>query len=374
MATFSIFVCYLECVTLKHSPKVVFCLKLTLIAQLDMAKKNISFETIVESIQKREYVPVYGLMGEEPYFIDYISDYLEKTVLTETEKDFNQTVMYGADSNVVMVLDEVRRYPLMSDYHVVILKEAQSMDHLDELIKYLQNPLTSTILVINYKYGKIDRKLATEIERKGILFDSQKLYDNQLPEWIFRTLQHKNVKIDSTAANLLSEYSGNDLSKLNHEIEKLIIVLQTTGADKITADMIEKYIGISKEYNNYELLRAILYRDIIKANRIVNYFEKNPKKNPLLISTATLFNSFSTLVIAYSQNDRSQKALSEYLGLKNYYQWKDIEAGLSNFSPLQTVRAISYLREYDGKSKGAYGNSTSDGELLRELVYKLLHS
>lgn len=338
-----------------------------------MAKKSISFETIMESIQKREYVPVYGLMGEEPFFIDCISDTLEKTILSETEKDFNQTVIYGADSTISTVLDEVRRYPLMSDYHVVIVKEAQSLDHLEDLIKYLQNPLSSTILVINYKYGKIERKLATEIERKGILFESQKMYDNQVPEWIFRTLQHKNVKIDSAAANLLSEYSGNDLSKLDHELEKLIIALQSTGGDKITSELIEKYVGISKEYNNYELIRAILYRDILKANRIVNYFEKNPKKNPLLISTATLFNSFSMLVIAYSQKDRSQKALTDYLGLKNYYQWKDIEAGLSNFSPIQAVRSISYLREYDGKSKGSNGNSTDDGELLRELVYKLLH-
>lgn len=338
-----------------------------------MAKKSISFETIMESIQKREYAPVYGLMGEEPFFIDCISDSLEKTVLSETEKDFNQTVIYGADTTISTVLDEVRRYPLMSDYHVVIVKEAQNLDHLEDLIKYLQNPLSSTILVINYKYGKIERKLATEIERKGILFESQKMYDNQVPEWIFRTLQHKNVKIDSAAANLLSEYTGNDLSKLDHEIEKLIIALQSTGGDKITSELIEKYVGISKEYNNYELVRAILYRDILKANRIVNYFEKNPKKNPLLISTATLFNSFSTLVIAYSQKDRSQKALSDYLGLKNYYQWKDLEAGLSNFSPIQVVRAISYLREYDGKSKGANGNSTEDGDLLRELVYKILH-
>ncbi|HEY5570335.1 MAG TPA: DNA polymerase III subunit delta [Bacteroidales bacterium] len=338
-----------------------------------MAKKSISFETIMESIQKREYAPVYGLMGEEPFFIDCISDTLEKTILSETEKDFNQTVIYGADSTIFTVLDEVRRYPLMSDYHVVIVKEAQSLDHLEDLIKYLQNPLSSTILVINYKYGKIERKLATEIERKGILFESQKMYDNQVPEWIFRTLQHKNIKIDSAAANLLSEYSGNDLSKLDHELEKLIIALQSTGGDKITSELIEKYVGISKEYNNYELVRAILYRDILKANRIVNYFEKNPKKNPLLISTATLFNSFSMLVIAYSQKDRSQKALSDYLGLKNYYQWKDIEAGLSNFSPIQAVHSISYLREYDGKSKGSNGNSTDDGELLRELVYKLLH-
>ena len=338
-----------------------------------MAKKIISFETIMDSIQKREYVPVYGLMGEEPYFIDRISDTLEQTVLSETEKDFNLTVLYGADSSISVLLDEVRRYPLMADYHVVIVKEAQSLDHLDELIKYLQNPLSTTILVINYKYGKIDRKLATEIERKGILFESQKMYDNQLPEWIFRTLQHKNVKIDSAAANLLSEYTGNDLSKLDHEIEKLLIALQSSGVDTITSELIEKYVGISKEYNNFELVRAVLYRDILKANRIVNYFEKNPRKNPLLISTATLFNSFSTLVIAYSQKDRSQKALSDYLGLKNYYQWKDIEAGLSNFSPIQAVRAISYLREYDGKSKGANGNSTDDGELLRELIYKLLH-
>ncbi|MDD4823315.1 MAG: DNA polymerase III subunit delta [Bacteroidales bacterium] len=338
-----------------------------------MAKKNISFETIMDSIQKREYVPVYGLMGEEPYFIDRISDSLEKNVLSETEKDFNQTVLYGADSSISLLLDEVRRYPLMADYHVVIVKEAQSLDHLEELIKYLQNPLSTTILVINYKYGKIDRKLATEIERKGILFESQKMYDNQLPEWIFRTLQQKNIKIDSAGANLLSEYTGNDLSKLDHEIEKLLITLQSSGGDTITSGLIEKCVGISKEYNNYELVRAVLYRDVLKANRIVNYFEKNPKKNPLLISTATLFNSFSTLVIAYSQKDRSQKALSDYLGLKNYYQWKDIEAGLSNFSPIQVVRAISYLREYDGKSKGANGNSTEDGELLRELIYKLLH-
>lgn len=338
-----------------------------------MAKKNISFESIMDSIQKREYVPVYGLMGEEPYFIDRISDSLEKNVLSETEKDFNLTVLYGADSPVSLLLDEVRRYPLMADYHLVIVKEAQNLDHLDELIKYLQNPLSTTILVINYKYGKIDRKLATEIDRKGILFESLKMYDNQLPEWIFRTLQQKKIKIDSAGANLLSEYTGNDLSKLDHEIEKLLIILQSSGGDTITSDLIEKCVGISKEYNNFELVRAVLYRDVLKANRIVNYFEKNPKKNPLLISTATLFNTFSTLVIAYSQKDRSQKALSDYLGLKNYYQWKDIEAGMSNFSPIQVVRAISYLREYDGKSKGAYGNSTEDGELLRELIYKLLH-
>lgn len=338
-----------------------------------MAKET-TYEEIARNLKNKIYSPVYFLMGEEDYYIDRISDYIMDTVLTETEKEFNLTLLYGSDTDIVSIINAARRYPMMSKYQVVIVREAQNLKNLDELIHYLQKPMSSTILVMCYKHGTLDRrkKITAELEKAGVLFESKKLKDTQLPGFISSYLKRKQVEIEPKASEMMAEFVGTDLNRMAGELEKLIITLPA-GQKRITAEQIERNIGISKDYNNFELRNALIEKDVFKANQIVKYFEYNPKNNPLQVTLAVLFNFFSNLMLAYYAPDKSDQGIASQLGLRSPWQAKDYMAGMRKYTGVKVMQIIGAIRTCDAKSKGIDNPSTPDGELLRELVYFILH-
>lgn len=336
--------------------------------------KEVTYEEIVRNLKNRVYAPVYFLMGEEDYYIDRIADYIIDTVLNETEKEFNLTVTYGADTDVPNVINAAKRYPMMSEYQIVVVKEAQSLKRLDELAFYLQKPQKSTILVICYKHGSIDRrkKLAAEIEKNGVLFESRKLKDSQLPGFISSYLKRRKVEIEPKASEMMAEFVGADLNRMAGELEKLILTLPA-GMRRITPEQIERNIGISKDYNNFELRNALVEKNVLKANKIIKYFEENSKNNPLQMTLAILFNFFSNLMLAYYAPEKSDQGIAAQLGLKSPWQAKDYMLAMRRYSGVKVMQIIHAIRECDAKSKGIGNPSTPDGELLRDLIYFILH-
>ena len=282
-----------------------------------MAKKEITFEEICRDITARKFQPVYVLMGEEPFFIDQITDLLLKSVLEESERDFNQIILYGADTDAISIINAARRFPMMSEYQLIVVREAQLVRDIELLSSYVKNPLSSTILVINYKYKTLDRRraLAAATDKNGILYESKKIPDYKMPSFITSLMQQRSIGIDPKAAQMLSDFLGNDLNRLNKELDKLAIILAEKASKRITPELIEQNIGISKEYNNFELIKALAMKDILKANRIAQYFEKNPKSNPIQMTLPVLFNYFSNLLICYYSKDRSESGLMTALGL-----------------------------------------------------------
>ena len=338
-----------------------------------MAKET-TYEEIARDLKNRIYKPVYYLMGEESYYIDRISEYIAQTVLNENEKEFNQTILYGADTDIATIINAAKRYPMMSKYQVVIVKEAQGVKNIDELSYYLQKPLESTILVLCHKLGVLDRrkKLAAEIEKVGVLFESKKIKDTQLAGFITSYLKRKSIEIEPKASEMMAEFVGTDLSRMAGELEKLIITLPK-GQKRITPEQIEQNIGISKDYNNYELRNALIIKDVFKANQIIKYFEENPKTNPLQMTLSVLFNFFSNLMLAYYAPEKSEQGIAAQLGLKSPWQSKDYLAAMRKYSGVKVMQIIGEIRYCDAKSKGVGNSSLGDGELLRELVYKILH-
>ena len=338
-----------------------------------MAKET-TYEEIARDLKNRIYKPVYYLMGEESYYIDRISEYIAQTVLNENEKEFNQTILYGADTDIATIINAAKRYPMMSKYQVVIVKEAQGVKNIDELSYYLQKPLESTILVLCHKHGVLDRrkKLAAEIEKVGVLFESKKIKDAQLAGFITSYLKSKSIEIEPKASEMMAEFVGTDLSRMAGELEKLIITLPK-GQKRITPEQIEQNIGISKDYNNYELRNALIIKDVFKANQIIKYFEENPKTNPLQMTLSVLFNFFSNLMLAYYAPEKSEQGIAAQLGLKSPWQSKDYLAAMRKYSGVKVMQIIGEIRYCDAKSKGVGNSSLGDGELLRELVYKILH-
>ena len=336
--------------------------------------KEVTYEEIVRNLKNEVYSPIYFLMGEEDYYIDRISDYLVNHALTETEKEFNLTVLYGADTDIATVINAAKRYPMMSKYQVVVVKEAQHLRNIEELTYYLQKPLASTILVFCYKHGALDRrkKITAEIEKAGVLFESKKLKEAQLPGFISSYLKRKQVEIEPKASEMMAEFVGADLNRMAGELEKLIITLPA-GQKRITPELIERNIGISKDYNNFELRNALIAKDVLKANQIVKYFEDNPKNNPLQVTLAVLFNFFSNLMLAYYAPDKSDQGIASQLGLRSPWQAKDYMAGMRKYTGVKVMQIIGAIRTCDAKSKGIDNPSTPDGELLRELVYFILH-
>ncbi|MCD8041875.1 MAG: DNA polymerase III subunit delta [Tannerellaceae bacterium] len=341
-----------------------------------MAKKEHTFEGICRDIKSRNFAPVYILMGEEPYFMDRITNMLLENVLNETEKDFNQVILYGADSDVAQVLNAARRFPMMSEYQLVVVREAQQIRNIEQLAHYVKSPLSSTVLVINYKYKTLDKRkaLAVAADKNGVLFESKKVPDYKMPGFITSLLSERSVTIDPKAAQMLSDFLGNDLNRLAKELDKLIILLPQNAPKRITPDLVEQNIGISKEYNNYELIKALALKDVLKSNRIIQYFEKNPKNNPVQATLPVLFNYFSNLLIAFYSKDRSESGIMTALGLRIPYQTKDYMAGLRNYSAMKVFTIIGDIRTTDARSKGVENSSVPDSELLKELVYKILHT
>jgi DNA polymerase III subunit delta len=332
------------------------------------------FEQIMTDLQNKKYKPVYFLMGEESYYIDEVSDYIAANVLSEADKSFNQTVMYGKDIEVARIIDACRRYPMMAPYQVIIVKEAQNVKNIDDLLVYVEKPLKSTILVVNFKYGKLDKrkKLSGAIEKNGgVLLTSEKLYENKIPAWITAYLTKHGFGISPEGAALLTEFLGADLSKIVNELGKLMITMPE-GLKKITPDMIEKNIGISKDFNNFELQKAVATRDILKANRIIDYFEKNPKENPMLVTVSSLFSYFQKLLTYHFIPDKSRANVAVVLKVNPYFV-AEYETAAKKFNPAKVVECIALLREFDLKSKGVGGGSATHGELLKELVFRMMH-
>ena len=340
-----------------------------------MAKKEISYESICKEIAERKFSPIYVLMGEEPFFIDQITDLLIENVLAEEERDFNQSIFYGADADAVSVINAARRFPMMSEYQLIVVKEAQLMRDIELLNAYAKHPLSSTVLVINYKYKTLDRRksLAAAVEKNGILFESKKIPDYKMPGFITGLLQQRSLTIDAKAAQMLSDFLGNDLNRLSKELDKLAIVMAQMGSKRVTPELVERNIGISKEYNNFELIKALATKDVLKANRIAQYFEKNPKTNPLQMTLAVLFNYFSNLLIAYYSKDRSEAGLMAALGLRSAFQLKDYQMGMRHYSAMKVFLSIGEIRKADAASKGVDNASASDADLLKELLYKIMH-
>ena len=276
--------------------------------------------------------------------------------------------------DIATIINAAKRYPMMSKYQVVIVKEAQGVKNIDELSYYLQKPLESTILVLCHKHGVLDRrkKLAAEIEKVGVLFESKKIKDTQLAGFITSYLKRKSIEIEPKASEMMAEFVGTDLSRMAGELEKLIITLPK-GQKRITPEQIEQNIGISKDYNNYELRNALIIKDVFKANQIIKYFEENPKTNPLQMTLSVLFNFFSNLMLAYYAPEKSEQGIAAQLGLKSPWQSKDYLAAMRKYSGVKVMQIIGEIRYCDAKSKGVGNSSLGDGELLRELVYKILH-
>ncbi|MBI9054518.1 MAG: DNA polymerase III subunit delta [Bacteroidales bacterium] len=333
-----------------------------------------SFEQIISDLKNKIYKPIYFLSGEEPYFIDLITKYINDNILTEAEKSFNQTVLYGKETEIHTVINSAKRFPMMANHQVIIVKEAQNIKNIDELIHYANAPLKSTLLVINYKYKTLDKrkKLYKSINESGVLYESKKLYDSEVPSWINGYLKNKKRTIDPGAGALLNEYLGNDLSKIANELDKLIITLPD-GEFNITSSHIERNIGISKDYNNFELNKALTQKNVLKANRIVNYFSHNPKDNPFTLTISTLYHFYSkVLTYHFIKNKGDKRTVAATLKVNPYFVG-DYEKAAKQYNPKKTVDIISLLREYDLKSKGYNNVSTSHGELLKELVYRILH-
>lgn len=339
-----------------------------------MAKQEISCDDILKELKAKQYRPIYYLMGEESYYIDLISDYIMENVLSETEKEFNLTVVYGAEIDVASIVNAAKRYPMMSEYQVVIVKEAQAVRNMEELSYYLQKPLLSTILVICHKHGTLDRrkKLAAEVEKVGVLFEAKKIKDAQLPGFISTYMKRKGIDIDPKAAAMLADFVGSDLSRLSGELEKLIITLPPA-QKRITPEQVEKNIGISKDYNNFELRSALIEKDVLKANKIIKYFEENPKTNPLQMTLSLLFSFYSNLMLAYYAPDKSEQGVASMLGLKTPWQARDYVAAMRKYSGVKTMQIIGEIRYADAKSKGVNNASMTDGDILRELIFKILH-
>jgi DNA polymerase III subunit delta len=333
----------------------------------------VTHEEIITDLKNRIFKPVYFLAGEEPYYIDLITDYIHDKVLAEAEKAFNQIIFYGDDTNIAAIIDTARRFPMMASHQVVIVKEAQSLKKLEDLIFYLEKPLLSTILVFCYKYKTIDKrtKLFKTMETHGVYFESARVRDYLIPGWIERYLMMKGIKTDPGASAMLTEFLGTDLHKIVNELEKLIITLPP-GKPVITAALVEKNIGISKDYNNFELQKAIGEKNILKANMIIHYFADNPKDNPITLSIASLFGLFSKLLTFHYLTDKSKNNVAAILRINPYFV-KDYENAASNYNVAKTVQIISLLRMYDMRSKGYGDPGTEPGELLKELVFKILH-
>jgi DNA polymerase-3 subunit delta len=325
-------------------------------------------EKIIADIKNRKLKPIYFLMGDEPYYIDLIADCIDKTVLTEDEKGFNQVVLYGRDTTVEDVVANAKRYPMMAEYQVVIVKEAQELSrNIDKLEAYAENPQLTTILVFCYKYKTLDKrkKVTKTLEKNGVLFESKKLYENQVGNWITQALIASGYKIEPKASAMLVEFLGTDLSKISNELDKLKIILPQ--GTLINAEHIEKNIGISKDYNVFEFRSALGEKNILKANRIAQYFAQNPKDNPITLITSQVFAFYLQLLQYHGLSDKSPANVAKVLKVNPYFV-KDYETATRNY-PMKKVSAIvAALREIDLKSKGVGANALPPNELLKEML------
>jgi len=331
------------------------------------------FNQIIGDLKNKNYSPVYFFEGEEPFFMDQISDYILENVLTEDERGFNQTILYGKDLSLDSIMTAAKRFPMMAERQVVVIREAQNIKNIEDLAPYVEKPMRSTILVFNYKYKTIDKrkKLYKALQKNGVYLESKPLYENKVPAWISEYLKEKNLGIDPRAAQMITDFVGSDLQRIVNELEKVTISL--VPGTSIMPEDVEKNIGISKEFNTFELQNALGNKDILKSNRIINYFIDNEKLHPLTVIIGMLVTYFRKLLIYYSiENKNDRTAVAQKLGVNPFFI-NDYSNAASKYSLDKAVNIISMLREYDLRSKGARGGTTSNGDLLKELVFKILH-
>ena len=328
---------------------------------------------IVNDIKAGNIKPIYFLMGEESYYIDKLSDYIEKKVLTEEEKGFNQTVLYGRDVTIEDIVSTAKRYPMMAERQVVIVKEAQDLIRtIDKLESYAENPMPTTVLVFCYKYKTLDKrkKLTKLIAKNGVVFESKKLYENQVGDWIKRVLAGKKYTIEPKATAMLVEFLGTDLSKINNELEKLQIILPAGSA--ITPKDIEENIGFSKDFNVFELRKALGERNQLKAYTIAENFAQNPKDNPMVVTTSLVFGFFIQLLKYHGLKDRNPKNVAAVIGVNPFFL-KEYDVALKNYPMKKVSQIVGALRDIDVKSKGVGANALSQSDLLREMLYKIFN-
>ena len=330
-----------------------------------------SAEKIIAEIKKGVYKTVYWLEGDEDFFIDKVINYAENNILNESEKSFNQTVFYGKDTEWPDVVNACRRYPMFSDKQIVVLKEAQAMRNIEKLESYIDKPLPSTMLFIAYKNKKVDgrTKLAKLLKEKGVVLSTKKMYDNELPEWTQQLIKSKGLSINRKALFLLIDHIGNDLNRLNNEIDKLALNLDRR--DTITDDDIENYVGVSKDFNVFELQQAIANRDLYKAIQIINYFEANPKAAPIQLVLPSLYNFFSKVQMIYSVPSRDEKSVAASLGVNHFFV-KDYLHAAQQYSASTIERLLLLLHQYNLKSIGINSIDTSDAMLLKEMAVKMI--
>ena len=331
-----------------------------------------NYKEIISSISNKDFHSIYFLMGEEPFYIDKISDYISDNVLESQEKEFNQSILYGKEVDVAQIIAEAKQFPFGATHRVVIVKEAQNIKNIDELESYLDNPQPSTILVICYKYKKLDKRknFTKSLAKKALLFESKKLYDNKVPDWITKYLSEKGYKIEEKASFMLAEFLGTELSNISNELDKLMVIVKKE--EKITANIIEKNIGISKDYNIFEFQQALGKKDILKSNQIVNHFSANPKAHPLVVTLGMLFSFFQKLMTYHSIKDKNKNNVAAELKVSPYFV-NQYSSAARNYSQSKLFDIFTHLKQYDLKSKGVNNTSTVDGDLLKELVYKILH-
>lgn len=339
-------------------------------------KLSVTFDSVMRDLKAKKYVPVYVLMGDESYFIDKVADYIADNVLEPDDRDFNQTIVFGADTTAAQVADLAKGYPVMpSQYRVVIVKEAQGLKSFDALERYIEKPLKSTILVVCYKNGTIDRrkKFIGKAEAIGVVMESKKKRDYELPAFIESYLKKNHTAIDPKSASMIAEHIGADLNRLVSELDKVMISLPDDNR-RVTPDIVEREIGVSKDFNVFEFKSALIERNVYKANQIVKYFDKNPKAGSLFSALPILYSYFQNLMVAFYAPDRNNdNALAAYMDLKSVWGIKDYRVGMRNFTAMKTLLILSKIREIDAKSKGLDNLNTSSGDLMKELVFFILH-
>ena len=341
-----------------------------------MATKGATFTQIMADLKARRFSPIYILMGEEAYYIDQISNYIAENVLSPEERDFNQTIVFGADTTAGQVADMARRYPMMAEYQVVIVKEAQNIRSLEALDKYLKAPVKSTILVWCHKNGTIDgrKKTVSLASAVGVVFESKKMRDYELPAFITNYLKEHQATIDPKAAQMIADHIGSDLSRLTSELDKVLISFAGKTDRRVTPETVEEQIGVSKDFNSFELRNAIVNKNVFKANQIVKYFDSNPKAGSIYSFLPLLFNFFQNLMVAhYAPQKRNENDIAEALDLRSAWGAKDYMTGMRYYTPRKTLDIISKIREVDAKSKGLDNPNTSAGDLMKELIFFILH-
>lgn len=338
-----------------------------------MAKTTPTPQSILTDVKNGRISPVYYLMGEEAYYIDFITDELLKLLMTEADREFDLSVVYGKDTDMRQIISLARQYPMLAKYKVVLVKECQDIRDSETLLMYLEKPMPSTVVIFNHKNGTLDKrkKLPGEIERNGVLYESKKLYENELPGWISGYARQIGLGVDDRTADLLSGYLGSDLSRIVNELEKLKISMPA-GETRVTAELVERNIGISKEYNDFELQAAIVSGNVLKANTIAHYYSKNPRANPLIKTIALITGFFSNLMLYHYLVDKTQASVAAELGIAPF-RVREYSEAARRYNALKTMQIISLLRTFDAKSKGFESKSIPDAELLKELLFKIMH-